>query len=256
MIRYLVAASCAAALQFSSLAQAQSGLSVRYESAIEDSARVARQALQSSEAITALVNGLNRDFRLEVPIEVIFGAQDGPLYDSEQRQIWIPYRFDSDVRQRFAEDDYEQTGISVDEAVEDAMLHTLLHEFGHALVDQYQLPIVGREEDAVDTLATILLVEYFENGQEIALSAADLFALESEDEQEGTEEALQGEHSLSAQRYYHTACLVYGSAPEDYAALMEELQFSQERADGCIDEYAVAHSSWFTLLAPWLRDQN
>jgi len=106
MIRYFVAAFCAAALLFSSLAQAQPGLSVRYESAIEASARVAREALQNSEAITALVNGLNRDFRLEVPVEVIFGAEDGPLYDSEQRQIWMPYQFDSDVRQRFAEDDY------------------------------------------------------------------------------------------------------------------------------------------------------
>lgn len=45
----------------------------------------------------------------------------------------------------------------------------------------YDLAIVGKEEDATDALATILLIEFFEQGQEIARSAADLFDLESSD---------------------------------------------------------------------------
>jgi hypothetical protein len=35
---------------------------------------------------------------------------------------------------------------------------TLHHELGHALIDQLDLPVLGREEDAVDHLATIMML--------------------------------------------------------------------------------------------------
>src|SRR5690554_4191597 len=36
--------------------------------------------------------------------------------------------------------------------------HTLLHEIGHLFVDQFDLPVLGKEEDAVDTFATLTML--------------------------------------------------------------------------------------------------
>jgi len=231
-------------------------LTVSYEKPINAQEVEIQRTFQSSEAIQSLISRINEDFRLTAPLNLTFGGEDGPLFDGEQNSIRIPYSFDAEVRERFNADNYDETGVSIEQAVEDAMLHTLLHEFGHALVKQFELPVIGKEEDAVDTLATVLLIDYFEDGQQIALSAADLFALESEGIEELTEEDYQDEHSLDAQRYYHTACLVYGSDPEQYTQLIGDLEFSEERSELCIEEYESARDSWYALLEPYMNSES
>ncbi|UIY28577.1 DUF4344 domain-containing metallopeptidase [Neorhizobium galegae] len=50
----------------------------------------------------------------------------------------------------------------VEDSVEFAFgnaLFFLFHEAGHMLVSEFNLPVLGREEDAVDTLSTLLLLE-------------------------------------------------------------------------------------------------
>ena len=37
------------------------------------------------------------------------------------------------------------------------VIFVLFHEIGHALVSEFELPVLGREEDAVDRFATFLL---------------------------------------------------------------------------------------------------
>ncbi|OQX37038.1 MAG: hypothetical protein B0D91_07775 [Oceanospirillales bacterium LUC14_002_19_P2] len=116
--------------------------------------------------------------------------------------------------------------------------------------------MVVKEEDAADGLATLLLIERFEHGQEIALTAADMFALESEDYETLDEPDFWDEHSLDAQRYYTTLCHIYGSDPDNYAYLMEEADIDQDRRELCIDEYDALSNSWNALLAPYLQDSR
>lgn len=51
------------------------------------------------------------------------------------------------------------------------------HEVGHALVDVLELPITGKEEDAVDQLSTYVLVEDADGGEVAALDGAVAFLL-------------------------------------------------------------------------------
>src|SRR3954469_1446355 len=37
-------------------------------------------------------------------------------------------------------------------------LFTLTHELGHAVISEFQLPVIGREEDAADALPTLALL--------------------------------------------------------------------------------------------------
>jgi hypothetical protein len=58
-----------------------------------------------------------------------------------------------------------------------------LHEAGHAFIADQNIPVLGKE-DAVDHFATILLLNYVDSGDDIAISAADMFTFESEDRKE------------------------------------------------------------------------
>lgn len=232
---------------------AEQKASVVYEQTTDQQMAVIQKTLESSAVMDDVVAFLNEKFRLKQSLKIKFGGDDGPLFDPDSNEIAIPYSFVDEIKQRFEAADYAKTGVSVDEAVLDALMHTLFHEMGHALIVMYDLPVLGKEEDAVDGLATILLIEYFEGGEEIALSAADLFHLENEDVQAFSHADFWDEHSLDIQRYYSTLCFVYGSNPEEYAHLKTDAEFSDDRAELCIDEYDNAASDWFALLENHIR---
>ncbi len=209
--------------------------------------------LKTSDALASVVSLINETFILPEQLDIVFGADDGPLYDPQIHKIFIPYEFMDEVESRFTEAKYAETGVTPDEATSDALMHTLFHELAHALIDLHEIPVTGKEEDAADSLASMLLIEFFEDGQEIALSAADLFDLESTDRDEFSDEDFWDEHSLDEQRYFSTLCHVYGSDPKQYGDIKQQADFSQERADSCIEEYGTMVDSWLTLLKPHMK---
>lgn len=212
-------------------------------------------ALHSSakQSFALFQSATNDQLKVSAHVKVIFGYDDGPLYDPASNQIHIPYAFIAEAKARFEAAAYAESGISAEQASQHALLHTLFHELAHALINIYELPIVGKEEDAADSLATFLLIELFDQGQEIALSAADLFDLESYDRQTLVNEDFWGEHSLDEQRFFTTLCHVYGSNPESYQVLIDEELLSEDHHERCIEEYALLQSSWIKLLDPYLK---
>lgn len=256
LLLVLLVASCSTDSGVSSdtldyTAQAQ----VIYESPSDaDEAAIATD-LQEAGDVEALVAFINETFDLPQPLGIIFGGEDGPLYDPETNEIYMPYTFLTEVEERFAAAEYaDSMGVTEEEATTHALMHTLFHELAHALIAVYELPVVGREEDAADSLATLLLIEFYEDGQDIAISAADLFDLESADHAEFDEEDFWGEHSLDAQRHYSILCHVYGSDPEQYDHIRTDTGFSDDRAELCIEEYEVLSQNWFLLLEPYMLD--
>lgn len=113
--------------------------------------------------------------------------------------------------------------------------------------------MLGKEEDAVDALANVLLIEFYDGGGDIAISAADLFDLESADVDELEDADFWDEHSLDVQRYYSTLCHVYGSDPQGYGYLLEDAEFSEDRSELCVEEYETISDSWLDLLEPYMK---
>lgn len=137
------------------------------------------------------------------------------------------------------------------QAVSDALLFTTLHEVGHALVDVLDIPITGREEDAVDQLAAVMLVDGSDEGSEAAVNGASGLAT---DEEELNDLTFADEHALGSQRFYNVLCLVYGQDPDAYANWVADGTLPRERAEGCEQEYAHVSRSWDRLLEPYLKD--
>lgn len=232
-------------------------IQIKFEDALDDEQDAIKKELISASDIQSSAKLINEMLVLEDNITFLFGGDDGPLFDPESFEILIPYHFIQEVEARFKKNDYKQkTGVKVKQAVQDALLHTMFHELGHALVVMYKLPVLGKEEDAVDALATLLLIESYENGQEIALSAADLFNLEDQDIDEFEEADFWDEHGLDAQRYYNTICQIYGSDPENYQNLLTENDIGEERGELCIEEYEQKVNGWMDVLDPYLKTQE
>lgn len=253
MLYRTILPALAAVFIIATCASAENLVRIEYKTPTTANQARIKAAIESSPGIGEVVTMINELFLLKKPIPIIFGGSDGPLFDSGSNEIIIPYSFVDEIRMRFKKDNYQETGVSIEAATMDALMHTLFHEIGHALVNMFSIPVLGRHEDAVDALATILLIEFFEGGQEIVISAADLFDLESRDTEEFEEEDSWDEHSLDVQRYYITLCHVYGSAPDRYKHLPGDLNFSNDKADQCIDDYQILVDDWLRLLEPFMK---
>lgn len=135
----------------------------------------------------------------------------------------------------------------------DAVRFVFLHEIGHALIDQYKLPIMGNEEDAADRCsAYINLEELGDEGVKAVFAAADAFAIESK-LSSGHERNLADEHLLQEQRFYNSLCMLYGSNTTKYENIVTQGYLPKERAVRCETEYQKTVDSWVTLLAPWRK---
>lgn len=133
--------------------------------------------------------------------------------------------------------------------------HTLLHEFGHALVHQFELPVLGQEEDAVDAFATLEMLRGYETEDVGGMLADVVDALLVAAEEAGTlgsEMGLEffGEHDLDQQRAYRIVCFAAGSYPDLLSDLATEHALSEDQQDTCIDEANNAWFGWDSLLEP------
>ena len=204
------------------------------------------QSLNSKDAyLPDLVVFMNDLLRLAEPVTVLTEVEEGPLFDPEHMEIWMPGSFAHSIAEYFGREDAP---------IGDVYFHTLVHEVGHVLFAQYDLPLLAREEDAADALASVLLLEYAEDGAKVVLNAAEMFGLESEERQLFDESDFWSEHSLDIQRYYATICHVYGSDPEAHLDLINlEYGLSQDRAEVCEHEYERIRRSWLAVLKPYLK---
>jgi len=128
----------------------------------------------------------------------------------------------------------------------------LFHEVGHALVDQWDIPVLGREEDAVDAFSTIFMTEIVKRG-DFALAGAEFFL--DLDKLTGAAGKLNfaDEHSFNKQRAYSIACWVYGSDPAKWSKTNLATFLPPARRVRCADEYTKLRKAWFGLLKPHLR---
>ncbi|MFQ6313011.1 DUF4344 domain-containing metallopeptidase [Lysobacter capsici] len=130
----------------------------------------------------------------------------------------------------------------------------MLHETGHALVDMLDLPSTGREEDAVDQLATTLMLSFVsadESAGDIAqkLQLAATFFIATDDGQHDMA-TYADEHSVGAQRYFNLQCMVYGHNPGKYLRIVTSGRLPEARALRCEEESKQITRNWMRLIEP------
>lgn len=132
----------------------------------------------------------------------------------------------------------------------------LLHETGHALITLLEIPITGREEDAVDQLATTLMLRFAGLDEstttvtENLRMASNWFLARSTGQY--NLDAYADEHALGEQRYFNLQCLLYGSDPARYLSIVTDGDLPEARAKGCPEESRRISRSWLRLLLPYV----
>jgi len=213
--------------------------------------------------VSTLIERLDRELRLPFDITVGFEVCDevNAYYDPDLHRVVLCDELLDGLTTTLAAPGSDPSMVAT--AVTGAAVFFLLHELGHALIHALDLPAVGREEDAVDQLATVLLVrELGVGGIETALDGAiglaeldateaDALAADPNEVEDSAEPVYWDEHSFGEQRFYDIVCLVYGSDPGAHADLIGDDYLPAERAEICPDEWQGVSRSWERLLAPY-----
>src|SRR5262249_16159247 len=113
------------------------------------------------------------------------------------------------------------------------------------------LPVLGREEDAADSFATVALLNMgSEFSYGVLVQAAKGWFLSAErDQRKGSALAFYDEHGLDKQRAYQIVCLMVGSDPDRFKAIADLAKMPESRQDSCQGDYSNASWSWEKALA-------
>ncbi len=170
-------------------------------------------------------------------------AEESPRYEdafANARAVWVEH----------------ETREVDDERIDDDVLYvlgnianTMIHEFGHALVSEFELPVDGSEEDAVDALANVVMVgetdsEYLD--RMIEAVADDWFIQGEYDESNAPSE---DGHAIPADRGVAVVCILVGSDPEYFAEVADHAGLDAAEQQECQGVYEEAHAHWDDALA-------
>jgi hypothetical protein len=151
------------------------------------------------------------------------------------------------------------------DAIVGQSLFWTLHETGHAVFDIFQLPLLGREEDAADLFAAFIMLEF---GHDQARRWIEGAAYTSDEFMADVPwgKNYASVHGLPQQRFYNLICLAYGADPVTFADVAENMTnmmaqkgvlpnaeqgvLPKKRAENCEYEFQTERHAFETLIRP------
>ncbi len=218
--------------------------SISYGSASNANGFILNTYAEVSSIIMDDASMLNDIFPL--PYDVKIGIDDSSscnvaaYYSSKEKSITICYstlKYFIDYAKKVSGDDAERL-----EIVDANIKFILYHEVAHALIDAYNIPIIGREESAADTFAILMMLN--NNDKEIQ-HVIRFYDTVREDKPVSSNIAYWDEHMLFAQTYYDMLCLAYGKDSNAYSMYKDLLN---DRAERCKYEYDKQVNAFNTLF--------
>jgi hypothetical protein len=128
------------------------------------------------------------------------------------------------------------------------VIEEVLHRMAAGVLEIYDLPVWGKEEDAADMLGAFLMLKFDERTAVVAISgAAKLFVFSTT--------ALgkvdyTSEISPSAQRFYNYLCIAYGGEPLVFKPLVDNGALPEGRAARCGREYDQVRKAFDLRIMP------
>jgi hypothetical protein len=122
------------------------------------------------------------------------------------------------------------------------------------------LPVLGKEEDAADALAVILILKNTVDDIEMfntLIDAADGWYLQAEQTTgEGVDDlSYYDDHSLDIQRAYAMVCMMVGADAGEFAETADIYELDADRQAACSGVYEQAESSWMAVLEPHIATE-
>jgi Putative metallopeptidase len=153
------------------------------------------------------------------------------------------------------------TGITPRDAVVGQFLFWTLHEFGHAVFDIYQVPLLASEEDSADRFATFIMLQFGHDQARRLIGGAAYAANEviknynQDTKVEKTLQKYSSVHGLPEQRFFNLLCLAYGADPKVFADVVDNGYLPKRRAGNCEYEYQSFARAFREIIGPHVDKQ-
>jgi hypothetical protein len=209
----------------------------------------ARRVLEGLRAVV-------REVRLPRSLTLRFAACGGEAnawYAPENRTITVCYEYVRDARDR-APEPASASGVTQHDAIFGPVAQVFLHELGHALYHLLDVPVLGREEDAADQFAALILLELPAAQARHAIDGTAHLLRSLAAEETADQTVLADDHGLAAQRLYNLLCFAYGADRRTFGYLVEGGALPRVRAAQCDAEYDLAGYALQKLFRRHLRD--
>jgi hypothetical protein len=196
-------------------------------------------------------------FKLPVDLKLRTVGCDGVSNAWYHRpDVSVCYEYLDEIQQRMPKETTE-AGTTPDDAVLGQFFYVFAHEFGHAVFDLFDVPLMGRQEDAADNFAAYLMLQ-FGSDQSPRLVGGAAYAYASYVKGNSITAPLvaySDVHSAPPQRYFNLICIAFGADAKEYAFVVEKDHLPATRARGCKHEYGELHFAFDKLFAPHLDDK-
>ena len=208
------------------------------------------QWLQDMRFLEDEVAWLNANFRLpyDVRIEAVECGEANAYYYPYYKKVQICYEYVDHIEDLWYMwpllYDYESDAASLDDFVFANLYSTLYHEVGHAILDLYDLPFTGLEENVADQFGALILIRT-EGGQDMLYSVADYYWYSSELSDQP--HPYWDTHGSDLQRFSNISCYAYGADPV-YNQDLIPVWLPEDRAIWCEEEYDQIKKAFAHLL--------
>jgi hypothetical protein len=164
-----------------------------------------------------------------------------------------------EITARHTKDPDDQTLI-----VDGTFVQAVLYQVAHAVFDLLQVPIWGREEDAADRLAALIMMQFGEELAITTIAGTAKFFEYSDHTWTGADFADEG--SPESQRYYNYLCIALGGDPLTFKFLgpgphpgaaarvpgSTTTTLPQSRAERCTREYLQVQHAFDLRIMPFV----
>ena len=137
-----------------------------------------------------------------------------------------------------------------------AFIQTALHKTAYGVLDVLQVPVWGREHDAADRLAALIMVQFGEDIERVTMSATlDLFKWSSNQKNSGktwTGSAFADQASPEAQRYFNYLCIAVVADYPNFGGAIEKSIIPPGRAHTCLAEYRQIVDAFNLRIMPYV----
>ncbi len=210
--------------------------------------------LDAGGSLEGLAEILAETFELpeDLAVQGVNGFGPGPFYNPKDKSITYPYLFSALVYNTLGQINPNWSQYRLGQGVGAVNSFIFEHEFAHALIDIYDLPVLGREEDAADDLAVLLLIPA-KGGDQFITDSASFWAALSDRQSVPQLSDYADVHSFDLQRAFSMLCLLAGSSPENFQTVQAMGVLPNSRLASCRSEFQQKAQSYEDVLEPHVQ---
>jgi hypothetical protein len=227
---------------------------VSYDPPSDQSFRAIYEALKRRQVLERLQNFLSP---LRLPKQLTVRLEQCGTETSRYKSggpVVICY----EMVQRIAEVTRQHTSDPKEQALvmDGTFVQAVLHEVAHAIFDQLQVPIWGREDDAADRVTALIMLQFGEETAVTTIAGTAKFFEYSHHAWTG--EDFAQENSPEAQRFYNYLCIAYGGDPITFHFLAPRpgpsalATLTEQRAVRCAREYQQVQHAFDLRIMPYV----